>query len=328
MKSEREILEQVAAGTLSPEDAAQLLDRPAPEPVRERAHDPGRSFDLGSVGSIADELREVGRHLRDEVARELRQAGRDVRREVGGRPAREHPGDPAPDPSIEPVVFDGAITALRLVGAFRTTTIIGDPTVHTVSIEGPHRAHLNGATLVIDGDEQSIEGFRFESSRGARRSRQFRLGVDNPRPVPLRVRANPSLAITAEVAAGALKIVEMHDAITADVSAGALSIVGARGPLKLSTAAGPIKVQAKLTDGEHAIRCEAGAVKLILDPDSDVRITARASLGKVILPGVVGPSGFSIGSSDADATIGEGNATLAIDCAVGGVKVMLDGDEG
>ena len=47
-----------------------------------------------------------------------------------------------------------------------------------------------------------------------------------------------------------------------------------------------------------------------------------------MLPGVVGPAGFAIGSSESEAVIGDGTASLAIECAVGGVKVVLDGDEG
>lgn len=329
MTDQREILEKVAAGELSPEEAAEMLDDPRPalesEPIERPA---GYGFDLGSLGSVADELREVGRHLREEVSRELRGVGDEIRRETRGRaPRPEREPDAEDGGRGEPLFPEARVTSLHLIGAFRTTVVVGDPTVRTVAVDGPHRARLDGSTLVIDADDESLEGFRFETRHGVRRGRHFRLGVDNPRPLPLRVRANPSLPIVAEVAAGSLKIIEMRDAITAEVAAGTLVITGATGPLHLSTAAGPIKVQGKLTSGQHKIRCEAGAVKLVLDRDSDVRIHAKASLGKVVLPGVVGPAGFAIGSSDAEAVIGAGTANLEIECAVGGVKVVLDGDD-
>lgn len=259
MRDQREILERVANGELSPEEAAELL-----EPAQ------------------------------------------------AGPPA----GD-TPFPEAD-------VTTLHLIGAFRTTVVTADPSVRTVSVEGPHRARLEGSTLVIDGDDEHADGFTFESRRGLRRGRHFRLGVDNPRPVPLRVLANPSLALIAEVAAGTLKIVDMRGPITAEVAAGALSITGAEGPLDLTTAAGPIKVQGRITTGEHRIRCEAGAVKVILDPASSVSIHARASLGKVVLPGSSGPGGFAIGSAQSDAVIGDGAATMSIECAVGGVKVVVE----
>lgn len=342
MTDQREILERVANGELSPAEAAELLDE---EPGEEPGEDDRPinadvrvnlgAVDLGELSSMGAELREMGRHLREEVRRDLRGAqadlrgaGADLRREV--RRARRSPEsfiDDASDAASEPLFPDATVDRLQLLSAFRTVVVVADPTVRTVAVEGPHRARLDGSTLVIDGDDETLEGFRFESRQGTRRGRHFRLGVDNPRPVPLRVRANPSLALLAEVAAGSLKIAEMRGPITAEVAAGALSIAGASGPLDLSTAAGPIKVQGRLTTGTHRIRCEAGAVKVILDPASSVRIHAKASLGKVVLPGVSGPAGFAIGSADSEATIGDGEATLAIECSVGGVKVVLEGDD-
>jgi len=266
MTDQREILERVAAGELTPEQAAELLEESGLEPDDE---------------------------------------------EASSAPA-------------SPLFPDVEIETLHLIGAFRTTVVVGDPTVRTVTVEGPHRARVEGSTLIVDGDDERAEGFTFESRRGLRRGRHFRIGVDNPRPVPMTVRANPSLALIAEVAAGTLKIAEMHGPITAEVAAGTLTITGATGPLDLTTAAGPIKVQGRITTGTHRIRCEAGAVKVVLDPASSVAITARASLGKVMLPGSSGPGGFAIGGAQSEAVIGDGAASMSIDCAVGGVKVVVE----
>ena len=290
MTDQRDILERVASGELTPEAAASLLE--------------GTDLD-GDVTEPAGGSAFAGSELFGE---------HDPDAGEGAAPT-------------SPLFPDAEVTALHLIGAFRTTVIVGDPTIRTVAIEGPHRARLEGSTLVIDGDDERAEGFTFESRRGVRRGRHFRIGVDNPRPVPLTVRANPSLALIAEVAAGTLKIAEMRGPITAEVAAGTLTIAGASGPLDLATAAGPIKVQGRITTGTHRIRCEAGAVKVVLDPESSVSITARASLGKVMLPGASGPGGFAIGGSQAEAVIGDGAASMTIDCAVGGVKVVVeDGD--
>jgi hypothetical protein len=311
MTDEREILEQVARGELSPEDAAVLLDD-APPGEAER----GAPADLGDASDAHDGLFGSASAW-STLGRAFSSSGL----------LHDSEPDEAAAPTA-PLFPDAEVTTLHLIGAFRNAVVVGDPTVRTVTVDGPHRARLEGSTLIIDGDDENGEGFRIETRRGIRRGRHFRIGVDNPRPIPLSLRANPTLALIAEVAAGTLKIHEMRGPLTAEVAAGALSITGATGPLDLSTAAGPIKVQGRITTGSHRIRCEAGAVKVILDPSSDVRIRARASLGKVILPGVSGPSGFAIGSSQSESIIGDGTATLSIECAVGGVKVVVgDGDD-
>jgi hypothetical protein len=268
MVDQREILEKVAAGEISPEEGADLLEQTRPERQQ-----------------------------------------------------------PEPSESEAPLFPEAKITALSLIGAFRKASVIGDPSVRTVTVQGPHLARLEGTCLVIDSEDAEAEGFRFESRRGGRRTRSFRLGVDDPHPIPLTIYANPSLIVRAEVAAGSLRIADMRNQVKAEVAAGSLNVSGVTGPLDLSTAAGPIKVQGKFSTGEHRIRCEAGAVKVILDPESSVKVHARASLGKVILPGVAGNSRFSIGSSQSETTIGDGAATLHIECAVGGVKVVVGDPE-
>lgn len=350
MADQREILEKVAAGELSPEEAASLLDAAEDDanaaPTRPRAKATVIVGGRPVFDEAREELREARRHLREEIRRDVRDARRDARQEArdAQRDAREALRDVERElgrrgwvrsfsvtdesgdaPRSEPLFPDVDIDALRIVGAFRKALIVGDPSVRTVSVQGPHAARVEGTTLIINSDDPEAEGFRFETRRGGSR-RSFRVGVDDPHPVPLTVYANPALALEAQVAAGTLRIVEMHGPVHAEVAAGAMSVLGATGELDLSTAAGPIKVQGKITTGAHKIRCEAGAVKVILSPESDVTINARASLGKVMLPGSKAPSGFSIGNSQADATIGNGTATLSIECAVGGVKVVVDED--
>lgn len=277
MSRKREILERVASGDLTPEQAAEILETAEFEtpPVSEPLPKPGSSAKL--------------------------------------------------DQSVT-----GSVVGIRLKSAFRSATIVADPTIRTASVDGAHNARVDGDVLVIDGDEDEdgSQSFRINSGRVGRRNRRtIHIGAENPRPSPLTLRVNPSMKIEAEISAGSLKIIGMRNAINAEVSAGALSVEDSTGPLDLSTAAGPVKVRGRIVSGAHRIRCEAGAVKVILEEGSSVAIDAQASLGRVSLPGLKTPSGFAIGLQRLESTVGSGDASLSIECSVGGVKVILASNE-
>src|SRR5207237_1009603 len=69
--------------------------------------------------------------------------------------------------------------------------------------------------------------------------------------------------------------------IRADVQAGSLRIDGFQAPLELSTQAGSVRARGRLTSGASTVRCNAGSVGIHLDQGSDVRVSARTTLGSV-----------------------------------------------
>lgn len=214
---------------------------------------------------------------------------------------------------------EGPVARVRLIGAFRTAKIVGDPTVATVSVKGEHRIEQDGDTLVV-----RAEGYEAgEIDKG-----QFKFsGKDRPRvvigigakPFPLEVRMNPDLPLDVEMAAGSLRVENVRAPIKAEVSAGSVRINGFAAPLDVSVAGGSVTANGLLRAGASRIRCEAGAVKVKLDAGSSVRIAARAGLGKVELPG--SNAGFIVGSGQRESTIGSGEATLDIDVSMGRVSV-------
>lgn len=220
---------------------------------------------------------------------------------------------------------DVNVTTVRIAGAFQSAKIVGDPTVATAVVdEGAHRVTIDGTTLTIDaGPTDDRDGFSFDEARIVRT--RLRIGLDS-RPAPLRVRMNPQLALETEVAAGSITVTGVHGPIKAEVAAGACRLEDVRAPFDITVATGAVKVAGRLTTGESTIRCETGGVKVILDSDSSVRITARAGLGKVSLPGVKSPSGLAIGSSASETTLGNGDARLKIECSLGAVKVAVSED--
>jgi hypothetical protein len=211
--------------------------------------------------------------------------------------------------------------------------IIGDSSVSQVDVDGPHRASMEGDTLVIRGDLDSDVGFpgAFAINVGRRRARRVRVshrGIvigDNHHVSALRIRMNPSLELDAELDAGPLSITDVRGAIRARLSAGPMTIERFEGPLDVSVNAGAIRAVGKLTHGDSRVRSDAGAVRVRLDPSSDVHITAHAALGKVSLLSSEPPAGRRFGTDRRhEATLGSGEATLRVDTAMGSVHVSVD----
>jgi hypothetical protein len=253
------------------------------------------------------------------------EAARQLDGSPGGMEAA--PATPAPPQPAE--ASDRPVKTIKIAGAFQAAKITGDGTVATAIVdEGAHTVRHDGTTLIIDANpqEEGGGGFRFSEERTRRGRTRFHIGIDS-RPAPLKIRMNPSLALETEVAAGTLTVDGVHGPIKAEVAAGACKLSDVRSPFDIMVATGAVKVIGKLTSGESKIRCETGGVKVILDPASSVRITGRAGLGKVSLPGAQSPAGLAIGSSTTEATVGNGEGTLTIDCSLGAVKVGVEESE-
>jgi hypothetical protein len=263
--SRREILEQVASGDLSPEEADQLL-----------------------------------RALNEEPP-----------------PAGKEPASPE------------QIRTVKVTAGFGALVIAGDPNVVSAEIEGRHTASVEGDVLVIRGDQTTDED---EDAPGAftihlggrhrRRVKRFHLGGlafgDRSN---LRIRMHPSLALNARIDAGPLAINGIVGPIRARSAAGPIVIEGFEGPLDVSVNAGAVRAAGRLTHGESRIRSDAGAVRVELDPSSNVRIRAEAALGKVVVLDDTGGKRGRFGSDRHEATIGDGAATLRVETAMGSIHV-------
>lgn len=209
---------------------------------------------------------------------------------------------------------DAQIRKVKILSRFGNTEVVGDSSVASAVAEGPHRAHQEGDTIVI---EQSpfIDETTFEFSRPP--GRAVVNGFDFGR--KLIVRMNPSLPLVANVQAGSLRVDGVHGDLTSEVQAGNCIVSDFRGALKLGVTAGNVTARGRLDGGTSAIRCEMGQVKVSLDRASSVRITARTTMGKVAIEGA--------GVKDTDArevTVGSGAGTLDCECTMGNIKVSVD----
>jgi hypothetical protein len=296
--TEREILEAVATGRMSPDEAAQRLSdtrAPSPgEPADGRDSGPGNGHDQYSRdadGGDAD--------------------GRDANgRNADGQDAE--PGRPSPD--------TGPVTGfrVRISATARGVRVIGDPSVTEAKVEGSHRAHREGDTLFIDGnpDLDDVGGFMFEGHRPPwhRQWANWRRFAEQ-----LVVRVNPGCPVDAEVSAGSLVVVGVTGPLRIVLAAGSARVDGSASPFDIETRAGAVRVRGRLDAGDSRIRCEAGSVNVHLARGSDVRVRARTDLGRVRLHGVSGHEP-QLGSQR-EVVIGAGTANLEIETAMGSVDI-------
>jgi hypothetical protein len=312
---QRAILQEVAEGRLTPEDAAVLLDQ------AENAEQEQGSEHDGSSGEPA-------------------------------AASGERPRDRSTPP---PAGTDTGIERVRVVGNFRSARVVADPTVREAIAEGPHVARREGDLLVIESAlvEGDMPGFVFNQglrnwrlsippdfmgrgprpARPPRGSRPSRAGAEWAGGEPwerrswsqneLTVRMRPDLPLEVELSAGTLRADGLTGPLRFDVRAGSARIERARGPIEAMVAAGSIRIEALLTQGASRIRCDAGSVRLHLEKGSDVLVRARPELSKLTMPGLGVVSGFSPGERE-ELKIGNGTATLDIDANMSKITVTAD----
>lgn len=152
-------------------------------------------------------------------------------------------------------------------------------------------------------------------------------GARQRRSPALKVRVNPHLPLEAGIKAGAMSITGVAAPIKAEADAASLQIKGFTGPLDATVNAGKLEATGLIDEGASRIECNAGKVDLRLDAGSSVKITARAELSRVNLPGAETRSGGLLGSEH-EATIGGGAATLSMEVNVGSATVALTDENG
>ncbi|HVF12684.1 MAG TPA: hypothetical protein VNA87_06325, partial [Actinomycetota bacterium] len=225
---QRRILEQVATGELSPEEAARLMESLTPQQTQPPSQD-----------------------------------------------------------------YSEEITGVRVVTTFKTVRIQGDPSVSGAVAQGEHRVRTQDGKMIFEEEENSEQpGYVLFGPRNRRfrfagtiNGKKIQIGEGPDIPPVLDIRMNPSLPLEIEMTAGTVNVNGVEAEITATITAGSGMFGGVRSPIKASVDAGSLNIQGVFDRGESNIRCTAGKVSVGLEPGSDVKIRARATLGKVSLPG-------------------------------------------
>jgi len=238
-------------------------------------------------------------------------------------PARpSEPSQPAA-PQRPTEAAEGPVQLVRVTSSARPVRLVGDPTVDTVTVDGPHVVRREGSTLRIDAaplaGDAAPGSYRYERKSGLSRW----LGQATLVGVRLTVRVNPDLAVEAEVTAGSLELLALRGPIDFSVTAGSVRATDCTGPFNGAVRAGSARLDVRPTAGRSLVRVESGSVELRLQPGSDVRVTGRADLGEIKVTSAAGHNQILNGGDLQDVVLGAGSAVFELQVAMGSAKVRL-----
>lgn len=233
------------------------------------------------------------------------------------------------EPPREPPPRAAQARRIRVVSTIGMVSVVGDASVAEANTDAAHRTRYEDDTLIIESEDPDMVRMWRPSypGRGARSappwsSAAFGWGVGwggMGRHALLAVRMNPDLPLEVDLTAGSLSVTGVRSPLRLDVSAGTMRLDGVAGPLTLTVTSGGVAVRGRIAQGDSQIRCELGKVAVQLDPGSSVRVTGRAHLGRVVLPGK--EPAFGAGLIEDTAVVGGGDATLGIETSAGGITV-------
>ncbi|HTY73786.1 MAG TPA: hypothetical protein VMI11_15410 [Actinomycetes bacterium] len=295
----RALLEDVAAGRVDPDVAAQHLAGSGGP-----AASAGLAAPAGSGGPAAPPAAPGPDTASSAAARPAPGAG------AGSTPSvRVLPGQQRPGPGQ---AGEAPIRRVVLSVAAGKVVVVGDPTVAGAEAHGPVIASREGDAIRLDNRPLGEGGFRFERGGPWGRWRQTFTS-----PETITVRMNPALPLELGVAAGSAQVSGIRGGLTFRVDAGSLKAFDGAGRLEGRVASGSAHLEWCVREGENRLRTELGTLKLRLLPGSDVTVSARTEMGSMELG-----SGVTRGEDGRRRiVVGEGTAELAIDVELGSAKV-------
>jgi hypothetical protein len=206
--------------------------------------------------------------------------------------------------------------SVRAIG--RRVRIVGEPSVATLSADGPHVLRRNGSVLEVSSDGElgaSLDGFSI--LRAPRNLDDFRsLGLGKE----LFLRVNPNIIVDVEVTAGSLNTERVPHLGKVRVTAGGAKLLDVAEINDALIQAGQATIKGTIKTGRNRIRAESGSLSITLHDDSDVTIKGEAQLGRVSW------SGGHTGSGD-EVVMGNGSAKLDVEVVMGHAAVRAGSDQ-
>jgi len=309
-----ELLQRVAAGELSPEEALRLIDGDPAEPGPTAAHTaqapsaPTFGTTPASAPGGEDVLHEPG-------------SGRGLDDDPAAEPARDRTGSGNGT--------DGRIRGVRLLAAYRQVTVVADPTVAHAHVSGRHTVRQEGDVLVVEGGWNPLGPFgaRGDGDEGGLRfaftalPRSLAWATTAWPGEELTVRVNPEIRLEVDATGANLRISGPEAGARVRLLASSLKVDRLRGPLDLDARTSSVKGTLGPT-GQSRISTEQSSVKVSLLAGSGLRITATNRMGKVLLPGQVSKDG-GFGET-LQAQVGHGGATLTLDAVMSSVMITTE----
>ncbi|MCU0264907.1 MAG: hypothetical protein MUC45_02165 [Actinomycetia bacterium] len=250
-----------------------------------------------------------------EAARLLDQAPAAAPAQAESQPAPDDAAAAVPPPSP-----DQAVRRVVVRATARSVRLVGDVTVDSATVEGPHAVYREGADLVVGPPEAAAEPGSYSYEQRSTLSRW--LAESSTWGTPLTVRVHPTLPVEAEVTAGALRISGLAAPLSVKVTAGSLVVADCVAPVQGVVRAGSARLDMRPV-GESSVRVETGSVDLRLQPGSDVRVRTRVQLGEVSVRGADGTWRKVSPEGTEEVVVGTGRDTVDLDLVMGSAKVRL-----
>lgn len=204
------------------------------------------------------------------------------------------------------------VERLQVRGSGRRIRVEGDPSVATVSIDGPHLLRRNGKVLEITSEGSlapSFDGLGLLRSRNLKEARDNAFGGKE-----LVIRANPSLLVEVELSGGSLITHDVAYLGQVRVTGGSATLEGVAECADVLVQAGQAVVTGTFRSGRSRIRVESGRGVIELGAESNVTVRSDAQLGRVAW------SGAHSGGGD-EVVLGLGNARLDLEAVMAYVSV-------
>ncbi len=229
---------------------------------------------------------------------------------AAGDPSSDQPkSGPKPNKGVERV-------SIRAVG--RRVRVLADPSVSSVTVEGPHLLRRNGTTVEVSSDGDLGPSLRDFSLIRPPKSREDLRTVGFGKQIVVRV--NPSVAVDAEVTAGSLKVTDVAVLGKIRVTTGSATLEGASQVTDALVQAGTATVHGPIQQGRSLIRVESGSLHVKLSEGANVTVKGDAQWGRVSWP-VEGKATMD------ELVIGNGAAKLDLAAVMGHITIAVDEDQ-
>ena len=231
---------------------------------------------------------------------------------------RDVTDSPQPPPAATadvPALAEPTRVVIRAVG--HRVRVRGEPSVATVSVDGPHVVRRDGGTLTVASEGEfgsSLDGFTLMRSRSVSDLRDRLLGLGRE----LSVRVNPRLSVDVEVTAGSLVLERLPHVRQIRVTAGSAKVLDVQDELDMLVQAGSGRVEVKPTTGRSRVRVESGSLDVRLRAGADVRVHSDVQAGRVQW------HGEHYQGSTGEVVLGSGSAVLNVEAIMGSVSMRAE----
>lgn len=194
----------------------------------------------------------------------------------GGGGAAGDATEKPPPPSVP------GVDRVEIRASSRRVRLVGDPTVATFAVDGPHHVRRDGSSIVISSEPGQLPGDEtFVLLTGGRfHEMTERLHRGLTESMALGVRVRPDLAAGAEIIAGALHAEGLPRLDHVRVTGGSLRVKDVVEPIDLLVQAGSAQLETRQTHGRSRLRCESGSLHVTLGTGTDARVHDDVQLGR------------------------------------------------